>query len=256
MPAYKEALERSGHKSSTTQPTPPPAGTKKRRRRNVTWFNPPYNQNVTTDVARKFLKLVSKHFPKHHKYHKLFNRNNLKCSYSCLPNMGSIISAHNAKVLSPPALTAPQRKCNCRRPAECPLDGECNAQCIVYKATVSAPDKPTMSYFGISDGEFKFRYRNHTFSFRHEGSSKETELSKYIWELKRQGITSEVKWEIAHRAAPYKCGSRRCDLCLSEKLKIALANPKFSLNKRSEIVSKCRHRAKYSCSNIEKLSYG
>ena len=95
IPAYTEALERSGH-HPTAQPTAPAASTKRQRRRNVTWFNPPYNQNVTTDVARRFLALVSKHFPKHHRYHKLFNRNNVKCSYSCMPSMGTIISAHNA----------------------------------------------------------------------------------------------------------------------------------------------------------------
>ena len=46
-----------------------------------------------------FLSLIDKHFPPHHKLHKLFNRNNVKISYSCLPNIKSIINAHNRKVL-------------------------------------------------------------------------------------------------------------------------------------------------------------
>ena len=70
MPAYTDALERSGH-HPTTQPIAPAAGTKRQRSRNIIWFNPPFNQNVTADVARMFLALVSKHFPKHHRYHKL-----------------------------------------------------------------------------------------------------------------------------------------------------------------------------------------
>ena len=37
-----------------------------------------------------------------------------------------------------------------------------------------------------------------------------------------------------------------CDLCITEKLEIALANPENLLNKRSEIVSICRHRTKHT----------
>ena len=37
-------------------------------------------------------------------------------------------------------------------------------------------------------------------------------------------------------------GGRRCDLCLQEKLTICLADPKTTLNSRSEMVSKCRHK--------------
>ena len=51
---------------------------KKTRLRNIIWFNPPFSINVTTNVARKFLKIVDKKFPKNHKFRKLFNRNTLK----------------------------------------------------------------------------------------------------------------------------------------------------------------------------------
>ena len=33
----------------------------------------------------------SRHFPKKHKLHQIFNRNNVKVSYSCLPNVSNII---------------------------------------------------------------------------------------------------------------------------------------------------------------------
>ena len=51
----------------------------------------------TTNVAKRFLQLIDKHFPKGHALHKLFNRNTVKVSYSCMNNMASIISGHNAK---------------------------------------------------------------------------------------------------------------------------------------------------------------
>ena len=64
------------------------------RKRQIIWFNPPYSANVKTNVGRNFMRLVDKHFPRHHKYHKLFNRNNIKLSYSCMPNMNNIIRKH------------------------------------------------------------------------------------------------------------------------------------------------------------------
>ena len=123
-------------------------------------------------------------------------------------------------------------------------------ECIVYKATISAPNRPTRVYHGLTEGPFKTRYNNHNKSFRLEKYSKETELSKYIWELRDLGLEGEVEWEIAKRAAPYKCGSRRCDLCITEKMVIATADPTTTLNKRSELVSTCRHRAKFRCIKV------
>ena len=117
---------------------------KRNRKRNVIWFNPPFNQNVKANVARNFLDLVDKHFPHHHRYHKLFNRNNIKTSYSCMGNMATIISRHNAKILNPAPAEDPCT-CNCRKPDTCPLSGKCLTKCVVYKATVTAPP----NLFGI-----------------------------------------------------------------------------------------------------------
>ena len=249
-PPYKEALLKSGYHDD--MPYRQQNRRKRQRKRDVIWFNPPYNQSVTTNVASQFLKLVDKHFPRHHRYHKLFNRNNVKCSYSCMSSIGSIIRSHNAKVLSPTTTnpTTPKRTCNCRQPQNCPLGGMCLTECIVYKATVSAPNRPTRVYHGLTEGPFKTRFNNHTTSLRLEGHRKETELSKYMWELKDLGLAGEVRWEIAKRAAPYKCGARRCDLCLTEKMVIATADPTTMLNKRSELVSTCRHRAKFRCNKV------
>ena len=63
-----------------------------RRRRKIIWFNAPYNAKVATNVAHKFLLLVDKHFPAGSPLNKHFNRNIIKVSYSCMPNMAKIIS--------------------------------------------------------------------------------------------------------------------------------------------------------------------
>ena len=50
------------------------------RKRQIIWFNPPFSVNVKTNVGKLFMRLIDKHFPSHHKFHKLFNRNNVKLS--------------------------------------------------------------------------------------------------------------------------------------------------------------------------------
>ena len=87
-------------------------------------------------------------------------------------------------------------------------------------------------------------------SSRNHDYENKTELSKHIWQLKRYGIEFNLKWSIAAYATPYRCATRRCDLCLTEKYIIARANQNNLLNKRTELMSKCRHRNKYILKNI------
>ena len=44
---------------------------------------------------------------------------------------------------------------------------------------------------------------------------------------------------------PYMCSSRKSDLCLAEKVAIAQFEGVGLLNKRNELLSKCRHRNKF-----------
>ena len=62
-------------------------------------FNPPFSKNFSTNIGRTFLNLLDTHFPKDNKLHKIFNRNNVKISYSCMDNMTNIINTHNKLVL-------------------------------------------------------------------------------------------------------------------------------------------------------------
>ena len=135
--------------------------------------------------------------------------------------------------------------CNCRDKASCPMDGNCLQKCFVYQAQVDSANSRKY-YLGMSKDEFKTRYNNHAMSSRNKGHEKRTELSKFVWELKDKGEDFTIKWSVAAKASPYICDSKRCDLCLTEKLLIAKADPRTLLNKRSEIVSKCRHRNKFT----------
>ena len=248
-PEYQEALRSSGYKSDLVyEPEAQPqeqVRAKRTRKRRILWFNPPFDQSVSTNIGKKFLALVSTHFPRSHPYHKLFNRANVKVSYCCMPNMAAIISSHNAKVSAPPATDNTDKSCNCRDKSACPLSGKCLEKCIVYKATVTADRKPERCYYGLSEPPFKQRYGRHKHDFEHEDKRASTALSKYIWELKDEGVDYDISWSIHTKAAQYRCGSRRCDLCLAEKVAIATGDPTKMLNSRSELVSACRHAAKY-----------
>ena len=100
----------------------------------VKWLNPPYRQNVKTNINKLFIKLVRSKFLKNNKFHKIFSLNLLKISYCCTTNAGNIIKQHNSKVLSK-TNDNKIRKCNCRSKPNCPWNGECLNQCLVYKAT-------------------------------------------------------------------------------------------------------------------------
>ena len=44
------------------------------------------------------------------KYHKLFNRNNIEISYSCLPNMGKVIKGQYKTVLAQKEKKSPEKR--------------------------------------------------------------------------------------------------------------------------------------------------
>ena len=231
---------------------------KRQRKRNIIWFNPPFDKNVTTNIGRRFLQLLDLHFHVGHLYHRIFNRNTVKVSYCCMPNKGSIISSHNHKILKSEKKTVtPSRACNCDKPEDCPLKGHCmGVQCVVYKATISAPNHAEKYYYGLSEPEFKSRYANHKSSLKYPSKRNTTELSKYYWDLRDKGVDKKdikVDWRIERQAHKYKCGTRRCDLCLTEKLVIALADKSTMLNKKSEIISACPHRTKYKYNKVTKV---
>ena len=92
---YKDALKESGFSEALNYIAPTTNKKQKNRKRKIIWFNPPFSKSVKSNIGRIFLRLLSKHFPRNHTMHKIFNRNTVKISYSCLKNISSIISSHN-----------------------------------------------------------------------------------------------------------------------------------------------------------------
>ena len=101
-----------------------------------------------------------------------------------------------------------------------------------------------MSYYGLTENEFKKRCSTHKSSFKKRPKC-HTTLSSHIWKLKDKQIDYEIKWSIKARGHAFSSGGRACDLCLTEKLVILTADQNSILNKRDELLETCRHRRKH-----------
>ena len=113
------------------------------------------------NIGRIFLQLIDKHFPRHHKHRKLFNRSNIKISYkiSFMSNVASVNRNHSNSLLKDPAPTD-IKECSCGRKPECPLDKKCLSECLVYNASVNRLDtNETKNYYGTCEKNFKERYK-------------------------------------------------------------------------------------------------
>ena len=94
----------------------------KQRKRKIIWYNPSYSANIKINIGITFLNLIKKHFPKTNKLLKIFNKNTVKISYTCMNNISSIISVHKKNLLNP---NATQYGCNCRIREDFPLHSQC-----------------------------------------------------------------------------------------------------------------------------------
>ena len=132
--------------------------------------------NVKTNIGKTFFKLFQKHFPSTHTMYAIFNNNNIKISYSCFPNIGSVISWHNKHILN---LNNTEYRCNCNNRDECPLENECLTPRIIYRADVTNNQTDEHKYYyGTSNILFKERFENHKTSFRHRSHLTASDLSK------------------------------------------------------------------------------
>ena len=170
-PVYNNALRSSGFTERQNYTLPEQQRKRRNRPRKTLWFKPPYSMNVQTSIGRHFLQLVDKHFPNVHVLYKIFNRGNCKVSYSCMDNLATIIKKHNAKILKPNENTI-NKECNCRKKSECPLDGECMTPSTIYKATVTSTNREPKAYIGMTESNFKSRFRNHKQSFNNKQCSR------------------------------------------------------------------------------------
>ena len=251
---YQEALNKSGYNYPLEyDPLVTEGGTnrKKNRGRKITYFNPPFSLNVATNIGGKFLALINEHFPQGHQLRKILNRNTVKMSYRCMPNLKSQISKHNFKILKDEETPMSRGGCNCRKSGgPCPLGGHCLTESLVYRAEVIDENDNRATYTGLTGNTFKARHYRHKSSFKHRKLEYDTTLASYIWSLKDNNLSYQINWSEICRAPRFNPITRKCRLCIKEKYHIIFQPEGALLNKRSELFSTCRHRLRDLLINI------
>ena len=159
VPEYEEVMHRSGHTGKLEYADILGSKKKKKRKRSITWFNPPFSEYVKTNISKEFLRLLTKHFPPHHRLHKICSKFNVKVSYSCMPNMAAIISSHNEIILSNrTTANSTTPPCNCRNKASYSLEEKCRESSIIYRACLISGNAAN-NYYGCYKTEFKARFQ-------------------------------------------------------------------------------------------------
>ena len=125
---------------------------------------------------------------------------------------------------------------------------------VSYQAGLTKHTDDTHKYYlGLAETSFKDRYNNRKSSFRNNSQKNSTELSKYIWSLINENETPIINWKIL-KTIYNKVTTDFCILCFMEKLYILNAlGDQRCLNKKSEFISKCRHRNKLLLKNIKDI---
>ena len=156
----------------------------KNRKKKIIWFNPPFSVNVSTNIGKKLFSLLGKHFPKTHQLHKFFNQNDVKVSYSSLPNFKKVINDHNNNTLNEQEKPYP---CTCRDKASHSLNRSCQHKNLGYscKVSTSYTKQNHLHYIGLTEHTFKDRFYQHNNS-KFELKRNSAELSNFIWRKKKE----------------------------------------------------------------------
>ena len=144
-------------------------------------------------------------------------------------------------------------KCNCQGgPQNGPVGGKCLTECVVYEAAVTqVPSGKVETYTGVTGRSFKKRLYEHRTDMRKVKNRTKSGLSAHIWNLKDNGIDFDVSWKLKDRSSAFNPTTKKCGICLKEKLHILYKSEGATLNKRSEIFNTCRHRSKNLLTNVK-----
>lgn len=184
-----------------------------------------------------------------------------------MPNFEMMIKNHNKRILddymkheqeeeekrrqkeSKPTRGRPKvigkKDWNCQNSTQCPMNGRCNQQNVIYKAVINIQEETCKYYVGQAT-DFKLRYRNHQTSFRNRDSDQKCNLKDEVWLLKDRGKLFNLEWEVLRRSSAYKPGNDMCCLCLDEKLTIMdVFDDRQNINKDKMIQKPCLHKKFY-----------
>ena len=129
------------------------------------------------NIGKKFFKLIKRHFPKHRKMSKIFNKNTIKLSYSCCRNTGSVIASLNRRIIQP---NSNNHGCNCRNEAACPLDKKYLTAILYIKQWHQHPVNQIRNISVFQKLHLKIASENKQETFATKKYVNSTELSKYM----------------------------------------------------------------------------
>ena len=164
-------------------------------------------------------------------------KTNIKINYSCTDNLQTIFKKHNRKILETSKTPSTLENCNC---------GKKNT--VRWKTTASPQASSTMptnnrkwhnrkEFHWTNRRNFKQRYTRNKLSLRNRNYSNSTELSKHIRTLKDNNTS------ILATARPTATKASGATYAWQKNL-IRAKKPSL-LNKRSELICKCRHENKF-----------
>ena len=243
---FKDILAKSGHPTDLKYSLKPAQKSKKKKRnqRTVSWFNPPFNLDVKTNLGKQFFTLCADHFGKPGPL-KFLNKNTVKLSYCTMGNAKAIFNSHNKKVLSDKPKTKKPCKCNKTYAGvarTCTIPDICNETDVVYAARVTEDGiRGHSTYYGLTMNPLKHRVNAHLRSFEEGNNQGKTKLSRHILDIRERGSKFDVKWTVERRRKHWT-GGKGCSLCLGEKTMILFNKEPDMLNQRKELFSTCRHQ--------------
>ena len=86
--------------------------------------------------------------------------------------------------------------CNCRKKHDCPLDGKCRTENIVYKCVASVDGYPNKVYLDTAQDDFQQRFYYHRMSFNNEEHSTFQICLENKGEVQDNAITEMVHKQI------------------------------------------------------------
>ena len=122
----------------------------------------------------------------------------------------------------------------------------CQHKNVAYSCKVSTPDRKEnrLHYIGLTEHTFKDRLYRYNNFFKYESKRNLAELSIFKSGKKKDKINVDLDWSILDKAKSYSLASKKWMLRLTGKYHIVLST-KNLLNKRNELVTKCRHENKF-----------
>ena len=171
-------------------------------------------------------------------------------SYDMLMRYCIYIKGLNKNIETIHSTTYSNKQCNCQDKEICSLQGNCLLKNIVYRATVKT-NCSVKQYIDAMEGTIKQRIYNHKLCFTNRNYSTNTSLSTHMWHLKTW-ISHPLHLGNTETNTCQQQDIKKYLLCLLKKLTI-ITHPLQNtlLNKKSEILSKCRHENKHLPSHFD-----